>query len=171
MFGKRRQASLFLHEVPLIEGLRWKFNPNQAALIPPHVTLIREDEVLDWKKLGNQLSMLGKWELMLGFGKPIWHDGLVYLPVSESRSTAVSLTFDSLRAKLLVGQSEDDLTHAPRKHVPHLTLIHPRNGLCTDSIFAEIQQSLVEFEYCFREVVLIEQSDGGPWRVLSSDQL
>ncbi len=47
MFAKRRQASLFLQEVPLIEELRWKFNPSQAALIPPHVTLIREDEVLD----------------------------------------------------------------------------------------------------------------------------
>ncbi len=115
--------------------------------------------------------MLEDWELKLSFGMPIWRDGLVYLPVSEARSTDLGLTFDRLRAKLLVGQSEEESTRAPRKHHPHLTLIHPRNGLCTDSIFAEIQQSLVEFEYSFREVVLIEQTDGGPWQVLSPDQL
>ena len=44
----RRQASLYLYDAWIVEGLRKRFNPAQAALIPAHITLCREDEVNDW---------------------------------------------------------------------------------------------------------------------------
>lgn len=146
----RRQASLYLEDMPHIEDLRQRFNPAQAKLIPAHVTLIREDEVEDWGDVYRRLQALGDIALTLEFGSSIRDGNLVYLPVVGGGDR-----FDELRAALLPG--------TPRKHNPHLTLIHPRNGICTNEIFEEILDTVSAFEATFTTVSLIEQTDGGPW--------
>lgn len=148
----RRQASLYLNNAPHIESLRTRFNPAQAKLIPAHVTLIREDEVADWDELNQRLKDLGDIELTLQFGFPKREENLVFLSVVGGNDQ-----FDKLRATLLPGTT-------PRKHNPHLTLIHPRNGICTDAIFDEIIDTVSAFEATFTTVSLIEQTDGGPWK-------
>lgn len=150
----RRQASLYLREVPHIEALRLRHNPLQARLIPAHVTLCREDEVSDWGVLRGRLESLCPLELVLEFGPPLRDDNFVYLPVLSGLEQ-----FHGLRRDLL--------DQEPRTQTPHLTLIHPRNGTCTDEVFAEIAASISPFPATFREVKIIEQRDAGVWRVVA----
>ena len=154
---KRRQASLYLTSVPQIESLRQRYNPEQAMLIPPHVTLCREDEVVDWGLFRERLATHGRLELTLKFGVPRREEDFVFLPI-----TAGTEAFHQLRRTLLRNE--------PRHSTPHLTIIHPRNGRCTDEIFADILSCLSPFQYTFREVSLIEQVDGGVWNLLDRAQ-
>lgn len=151
----RRQASLYLSGLFQIEALRRRFNPIQARLIPAHVTLCREDEVADWAAFQANLEALQPFELTLTFGSPVRDQDFVFLPVCSGLDD-----FQAFRRKLLPRE--------PRNHTPHVTLIHPRNGSCTDEIFGELTASLRSpFQYTFREVMLIEQTDGGVWRVIA----
>ena len=152
----RRQATLYLPspDRERVDSLRSRFNPVQFDLIEAHVTLCREDEVLDWNALSSRLSDVGAIEVALTFGRPVRDQNLVYLPAIGSVEH-----FDALRNSLL--STEDS---RPRKHDPHITLIHPRNGICTDSMFEEIASQMVPFSTTFRRVALIEQYDGGKWR-------
>ncbi len=154
----RRQASLYLREASKIEALRLRFNPAQAMLIPAHITLCREDEVSDWVDLERRLRALAPVNLNLEFGLPIREDNFVYLPVVGSTEP-----FDQLRHDLLGVNGQ-----APRKHLPHLTIIHPRNGVCTNEIFTEVVASLQPFRATFREISLIEQRDGGVWNCFAT---
>jgi hypothetical protein len=150
----RRQASLYLTDVRHIELLRMRFNPAQARLIPAHVTLCREDEVADWDSFRARLESLRPFELRLTFGKPCRDGNFVYLPVEQGVQE-----FHNLRCALL--------TPEPRQHTPHLTIIHPRNGVCTDQDFAEISQAIPSFQHCFQEVMLIWQEGGSVWELLA----
>ena len=156
----RRQATLYVPP-PLdvvVESLRTQFNPIQAALIRAHVTLCREDEVSDWHKTEDCLRRMAKIDVTLHFDIPIRDGNLVYLP-----STGSTDSFDALRSSLLsTGNS------SPRKHAPHITLIHPRNGTCSKSDFDEISSQCKPFTITFHQATLIEQIDGGPWRDLVS---
>ncbi|MDX1930756.1 MAG: hypothetical protein SFV81_29805, partial [Pirellulaceae bacterium] len=135
----RRQASLFLRDQFQIESLRHRYNPIQARLIPAHVTLCREDEVEDWDAFRTRLEALCPFEIVLGFGAPVRENNFVFLPVLEGVDE-----FHDFRCAVL--------TKDARKHVPHVTIVHPRNGICTDQIFAEIATSVSSFKYTFREV-------------------
>ncbi len=153
----RRQASLFWYDVPEVEEIRSLYNPEQARLIPAHVTLVREDEVEDWEELEDRIRNRTSMSISIALGDPLWENGLVYLPCIGSTEE-----FDAMREYLLTHSGR-----APRKHLPHVTLIHPRNGTCTDEIFATIRQQLGPMVATFREIALIEQVDGGPWTCLS----
>ena len=154
----RRQATLYLPlpDSTAIESLRSRFNRVQFELIRAHVTLCREDEVSDWDKFASRLSDLGSIEVTLSFGVPVRDDNLVYLPATGSTDS-----YDALRRSLLSTRNS-----VPRKHDPHITIIHPRNGICSDSVFDEISSQLKPFTTSFRCVTLIEQIDGGPWQDL-----
>jgi 2'-5' RNA ligase len=156
----RRQATLYLPPPYSghVESLRSRFNPVQLRLIRAHVTLCREDEVRDWEELASRLIDLGQIEVALTFGKPHRDRDLVYLPAIGSTAS-----FDALRSSLLA--TMDSL---PRKHNPHITLIHPRNGTCSDPIFEEIASRCDPFSVTFRTVTLIEQVDGGPWNDMAA---
>lgn len=156
----RRQATLYLPlpHAPAIEALRATFNPVQHALIRAHVTLCREDEVHDWDELASRLEALGPVAVPLAFGEPLREGNLVYLPATDSASA-----FAQLRHSLLARPGT-----SVRRHDPHLTLIHPRNGSCSDAIFASIVARTSPFSATFREVTLITQVDGGPWSDLPS---
>lgn len=149
----RVQASLYLQQVPSLEDLRRRFNPRQAELIPAHVTLCREDEVDDWRELKARALGLDPLQLKLTFGRPVREQNLVYLPVVEGLDA-----FRMLRETLL-GAS-------PRDHDPHITLIHPRNGNCTDDVFDEIMRLSRPFSHTFEVIRVIEQRNGGVWRTV-----
>ncbi len=149
----RRQATLFLYGCEPIEALRKQYNPVQASLIQPHLTLCREDEVTNWDFVKDRIQEVCPFELRVHFGKPVREGDLVFLPITDS-----ALAFDHLRYELL---AVDGL--APRQHVPHLTLIHPRNGQCTDEIFQDLFNAVDPFPATFSEISLIEQIEGGPW--------
>jgi hypothetical protein len=146
----RSQASLYLPDLLPVESLRVRYNPAQALLIPAHVTLCREDEVADWGAFRARLETLRPFKITLGFGVPVRENDFVFLPVREGFDE-----FHEFRTALLMKE--------PRKHIPHVTIIHPRNGTCTDQIFADISLNIQPFQITFREVMLIEQKDDGVW--------
>jgi 2'-5' RNA ligase len=150
----RRQASLFLPDQFQIESVRFRHNPAQARLIPAHVTLCREDEVADWDAFRARLASLCPFEITLGFGVPVRENDFVYLPVCEGQDS-----FQEFRCAILAKDA--------RKQTPHVTIIHPRNGSCTDQIFADISATISSFQYTFREVMLIEQEDDGVWSLIT----
>lgn len=152
----RRQATLFLTGVPTIDNIRERFNPAQAKLIATHVTLIREDEVDDWETLADRVRKLSLPEIALQFGDPQLENGLLYLPCVGSTAE-----FDGLRAALLNSPPA-------RKHSPHITLIHPRNGRCSNESFDEITGLLDSFGHVFGEIAFIEQRNGGAWQTLQT---
>lgn len=153
----RRQATLFLSNATQIEHFRRRFSPYQARLISAHVTLCREDEVENWVVIRARLDALPR-EVTLEFGPPRRDGDLVYLPGND-----INGDFRVLRSFLLAGQSDQ-----VRDHAPHITLIHPRNGKCTDEIWTEIETEIKPFVYTFSEASIILQSNGGVWETLQS---
>lgn len=149
---------MFLGENSSVEAIRNRFNPAQAALIAAHVTLCREDEVTDWKEFSKQCYELKPFVLELDFGSPVRDGNLVYLPCVGGIGD-----FDDLRRTLL-GPSA-------RKHNAHITLMHPRNSVCNDSIFDEICSSLNPFAHRFLSIGLIRQENGGVWETLETIEL
>ena len=117
------------------------------------MTLCREDEVTDWGLLATQVSGLDEIDISLSFGRPVREGNLVTLPPVGSTES-----FDAFRRCVMIGQSK-----SIRKHIPHITLIHPRNGTCTDRVFEEMSIHLSPFSVIFRSVTMIEQVDGGVW--------
>lgn len=171
----RRQASLYITGCTEIEEVRHRFNPAQARLIPPHLTLCREDEVIDWNELANRIAKLSPIALVVEFGKPERDRNFVYLPILSGEDQ-----FDALRYQLLCNTNQlvlgdnpnlsdpvNEGDFVPRKQLPHLTLIHPRNGMCSDSVFEEICNRVQPFRHVLRDIFIIEQTDGGPWRIVS----
>ncbi len=152
----RRQATLFVPPPrdAAIETFRSRYNPVQYCLIRAHVTLCREDEVTDWELFADRLSQIEEIDISLSFGQPVRDGNLVTLPPVGSTES-----FDAFRRIVLIGQS-----NSIRKHNPHITLIHPRNGTCTDRIFDEMSCDLSPFSVIFRSVTLIEQVDSGEWK-------
>lgn len=149
----RRQATLFLDDAAKIEAVRNKFNPKQAELIAAHVTLCREDEVTDWNRLAARFNDDTPM-VSLEFGTPVRDSDLVFIPGIDLNGS-----FRSLRKYLLE-------TEQVRDHKPHITLIHPRNGKCSDEIWDEIRSNITPFTYTFRKVSFILQQDGGAWETL-----
>jgi 2'-5' RNA ligase len=154
----RLQATLFLGENSLVEAIRNEFNPAQAALIAAHVTLCREDEVADWDEFSKQCHELKPLVLELEFGPPVRNGDLVYLPCVNGIGD-----FDELRRALLGAEA--------RKHNAHITLMHPRNSVCNDSIFEEIRSRLKPFAHRFLSISLIRQESGGVWETLETIEL
>ncbi|HSS50742.1 MAG TPA: 2'-5' RNA ligase family protein [Thermoanaerobaculia bacterium] len=141
-----------------MESLRSRFNPVQFSLIRSHVTLCRENEVEDWEAFSFRLARSGPFNVSLAFDRPVREGNLVYLPAVESVDS-----FDALRYVLLGNGGS-----RPRKQPAHITLIHPRNGACTDAVFGEILSQFVPFSTTFDTVTLIEQTEGGRWRDIAT---
>jgi len=157
---KRQQLTLFLdkNQSADIEEIRKKYNPIQHDLIDSHITFCREDELLDLTTIRNNLQNLKFEPLKLHFGQPQrFYDGKgVLLPVLGD----VEL-FQFLRKNILKGVIEN-----PKEHAPHLTLMHPRNSICTDAIFQEIRKISFLTPHVFYKISLIQQFNMGKWEVL-----
>ena len=150
----RRQLTLFV-ENQTIEEIRVKFNPKQHALIPAHITLCREDELEDLEKVVRNIKSLKTFnQIRISFNEVIrFENGKgVLIPANEDNND-----FHNLRNAILI---------SPRKHLPHITLMHPRNSTCTDAIFEEIKSYQLPTTLFFKKISLIEQRDGGKWKIL-----
>jgi 2'-5' RNA ligase len=155
----RRQLTLFIKDTErVIESIRKQFNPLQSRLISAHVTLCREDEIDPAYKVVQNLK-----SLKLDFPLTIKFDPVerfedqngVWLPGSKENRQ-----FHELRKLVLKG-----VIDSPGQHRPHLTLMHPRNSTCTDTIFDHIKQQTLPNELSFDEISLIEQKNGGQWTI------
>lgn len=156
----RRQLTLFVNkpDAEQIERIRNRYNPLQQELIDAHVTLCREDELVDIDLVLDNLKNLRHKTITLFFEKPIRFDNDkgVLLPASGANEA-----FYQLRKQVLQGLADD-----PRQHEPHITLMHPRNATCTDEIFKAIEMVTLPKQLSFRAISLIEQTDGKPWVTL-----
>lgn len=158
----RVQLTLFLppEKAITIENIRQQFNPIQYNLIKSHVTLCREDELIDLEKVIQNISNLSINELSINFGKVSRFSekkGL-FLPGKGPNEA-----FQKLRTHLLQGNKEQP---SPRYHTPHITLMHPRNSTCTDKLFEKIKNIAFPTQITFHTISLIEQEIGKEWRVL-----
>jgi 2'-5' RNA ligase superfamily len=156
----RRQATLYLPSPhsQRIDALRARFNPTQFALIRAHVTLCRDEDTDDWMHVSRRLSKLSAIELTLAFGAPVRDGNLVTLP-----ATGDVAAFDALRYQLLPSAGSP-----LRKQHAHITLVHPRNGACSDAQFAQLSRECLPFSATFRAITLIEQVGNAAWRDLAT---
>lgn len=157
MKNSRKQLTLFLsQQQELIEKIREKFNSVQFNLIKAHVTLAREDEIVQLDNVLKNIRLLAlKKPLQIQFnplarfenGKGLW------LPSSPENEN-----FQALRVHILKG-----VDNLPRTMMPHLTLMHPRNSTCTDSIFNSVNKLKLPTVLHFEKISLIEQVNGEKW--------
>ena len=162
---KRLQLTLFIeeNEAQSIEIIRRKFNPLQYDLIKAHVTLCREDELENIDAIMLNLEKLNKAHVNIDFGDVVrFSEGNgVLIPALDDNES-----FQKLRAAILEGIIEQ-----PRKHAPHITLMHPRNSTCTDSIFEQIIKVELPKKLTFKKISVIEQELGKEWQILSVFEL
>lgn len=165
MSNKRIQLTLFAceQEAEAIEKIRRKFNPAQYALIRSHVTLCREDELESIETAMQTLARLNHPCILIDFApaKRFAEGKGLLIP-----ARADNLQFQQLRAVVL-----QDINSHPRIHEPHITLIHPRNGTCTDAIFEQIKMISLPVKLLFKKIALIEQEEGGKWNILKTVDL
>ncbi|MBK8555893.1 MAG: 2'-5' RNA ligase family protein [Lewinellaceae bacterium] len=165
MNTKRLQLTLFVeaHNAVPLEKVRRAFNPAQYALIKSHVTLCREDEIAPLEQVKMNLVQLVFPKLSIDFGPPVRFDEGrgVLLPAFGPNEI-----FHQLRSHILQG-----IIRTPRRHEPHITLMHPRNSICTDVIFAQLQTTVFPSSMVFKRISLIEQEIGMPWSILETFDL
>ena len=157
----RRQLSLY---VPVaaskaIEAVRVLVDPVQHRLIPAHVTLCREDELLDLHSVEDRLSTISFAPITLTFGPAeVFFDHGILLPCVSGESA-----FRALRQTIL-GRS--DIKDQP----PHMTLAHPRNPRAPgNSLTAALRLLPGNVTLTFATVHRIEQPQAAqPWRVLAT---
>lgn len=156
----RRQITLFVPSplAPRINALRRRFNPVQASLIAAHVTLCRDDELLQWDRQQSHVQQLSSHSVELQFGSPVKEGHGVYLPAVNGADA-----FHRLRQLVL----EDANC---RIQTPHITLVHPRNGTCSDAEFEVISRDCEQLDLLitFSEITFIQQLPDRPWDVIRS---
>jgi 2'-5' RNA ligase len=156
----RRQLTLFADkkDAEEIENIRKRFNPEQYHLIDSHITLCREDEIENIAVVLDNLQHLNAAKITIQFGELTrFNNSLgVLLPALDDNEQ-----FHQLRLQVLAG-----LSMTVRRHQPHITLMHPRNSICTDEIFKTIQEFNLPTSLTFNNISFIEQVDGGQWRTL-----
>ena len=165
MINKRRQLTLFIdsNAAATIEQLRRQFNPLQYALIKAHVTLSREDELNPIEKVMSNLMMLHNEPVSIEFGKPIRfseNNGVLIPAIGTNES------FQELRKNIL-----KDIVEEPRRHEPHITLMHPRNSTCTDILFEQISKFSFPNIIQFKKISLVEQEMGKQWQLVKEFEL
>lgn len=162
---KRTQLTLFIdgRTAGPIEQVRRAYNPVQYALIPAHVTLCREDELESLEQVLHNLGHLEAGRLAIDLGAVVrFSEGKGVMIPAEGDNEP----FQQLRKKILQGIVEN-----PRRHEPHITLMHPRNADCSDEIFAQIEKLEFSRRIEFGKISLIEQVAGGKWYVLKEFEL
>lgn len=158
----RRQLTLFVEpaDAVTIEQIRKGFNPKQFEIIKAHVTLCREDEIQDLEKVNSNLLLMTQAQpnIIIKFENVSMFDngkGL-FLP-----STNDNKEFEYLRRQILLGLDDN-----PRNQKPHITLMHPRNSTCNDTILRQIKKIDLPSKLEFKRISLIEQENGGQWKIL-----
>jgi 2'-5' RNA ligase len=154
----RRQLTLFLEDedAKVIEQFRKQYNPIQQALIACHVTLCREDELNELRQVCHNAATLPTTPCTIQFHQPSRFENGKGLWL---RGREDNESFHTLRKQVLNG-----IVESPRMAEPHITLIHPRNGTCTDEIFESCMKMNSPTQLRFQSISLIEQTNGGPWK-------
>jgi 2'-5' RNA ligase superfamily len=157
---KRIQLTLFIPEndAVQIETIRQVFNPAQHALIKSHVTLCREEELEHLGKVIENLEQLVHKAVTIDFGDAVrFAEGAGVLLPAVGNCHA----YHTLREKILQG-----IINNPGKPEPHITLMHPRNSLCTDGNFEQIKNYSLPAKLTFSSISLIEQEPGMEWQIV-----
>lgn len=157
MIEIRRQLTLFVPEEQreIIEKIRAEFNPIQYSLISAHVTLCREDEIEPNKLLKNNIQLSKPLEINFSQVERFADGKGLMIPAS-----ADNIEFNELKKNILGG-------NLIRNHQPHITLMHPRNSICTDEIFERIKVIELPKQFSFNEICLIEQVNGKKWMIIN----
>lgn len=157
----RKQLTLFITlQNETIEQIRAQFNPIQHGLIEAHVTLCREDEIEQLEQvLANIKNIKLNSPLQIEFdAAERFENGKgLYIPAKGNNER-----FHQLRRLVL-----KDLNNSPRMHLPHITLMHPRNSTCTSEIFDQIKTYPLPTALNFDKISLIGQINGGKWEIIS----
>ena len=165
MKNKRKQVTLFLEGKAsnVIERIRQKFNPKQYQLIKSHITLCREDEIENLDVVLKNLVNLNDeiFELSLEKVKRFSDGEGVLIPVKDENQL-----FQKLRQSVL-----KNVILNPRKHNPHITIMHPRNSTCDDYIFEKITNIEIPEKIQLTKISLIEQEIGKKWEVINEYKL
>ncbi|MEO7044886.1 MAG: 2'-5' RNA ligase family protein [Ferruginibacter sp.] len=163
--NNRRQLTLFVEQkdAKLIEQVRHEFNPVQFELIRSHVTLCRDEEIQNLELVISNIVLMSQTEILITFAKVARFDNKKGLLLPATTNNA---EFQKLRQQVLVG-----LINNSGMQVPHITLMHPRNSTCTDKIFEKIEKLAFPTILKFKTISLIEQENGGKWRVLQEFDL
>jgi hypothetical protein len=155
----RQQLSLYVPATvsTLIEAVRQLLDPVQATLIPAHVTLCREDELLEAEPmdLREKFAEAAAASVTLVFGSPEpFQEHGVLLPCVSGEPE-----FQALRRWALGG------AHI-RRQVPHITLAHPRNPRASTNNEATANLLPNGLVVTFASVSHIQQVGSQPWQVL-----
>ena len=143
-----------------IEEIRKVVDPVQASLIPAHITLCREDELANLSAVRSKLAGISFRPLALRFGRPevFSGHGLILNCIEGEES------FRLLREYLLGSNNI-------REQKPHITLAHPRNPKAAGNSQDFALRLPESIAITFPAIALVEQQDGGPWRVLERYEL
>ncbi len=155
----RIQLTLFVREIENleIEKTRKTFNIEQYKLIKSHITICREEELIQLDKIKLNLEKLDFSSFCLSFGKPI--------RFSNGKGVLIPAIADYMEFKELRSQILSGIFEKPRNQEPHITLMHPRNSTCTDEIFEIIQNTNFPTVLKFDKISLIEQTNGEKWKI------
>ncbi len=159
--SKRQQLSLYVpfHKKPIIEFVRSSYNPAQSDLIPAHVTLCRNNEIKNWNTIQDKLEQIENISINLKIQTPLrFENNGVYLPCIDFQND-----FQNLRNEIL----KDLIDDVPIAK-PHITLMHPRNSVCTDKKFEEILNFQYPDEIEFHSIHLIQQYKDEAWQILQT---
>ena len=145
-----------------IEVLRRRWDPDMAARIAAHVTLIYDREAADLALLTERLTeasrSVGPFKLHLGgtacFGAP---SGGIYVTVDDVEGGVARLRERILQP--LFVQRWKPLT-------PHVTLLHPRHGSRGEEAWRALQDVRFDRDILVDRVTLIENRGSG-WAPLA----
>lgn len=160
----RLQLSLFVPEpvATILESVRRVLDPVQASLIPAHVTLCREDELVgvDEDALRSRIAAAPLRQLVLDFGAPEPFSGHgILLPC-----VAGEPEFQQVRRWILASASV-------RRLAPHITLAHPRNPKAVGNDLQNAAALAGGTSATFEIVHRIEQVGSAPWRITGTYRL
>lgn len=140
-----------------LERLRRVLDPVQAALIPAHVTLCREDELAGLPLAEMEARLGAAWaraiHLEFGPAKAFAEHGVLLPCVAGAEA------FQKLRRWVL---GSDPV----REHAPHLTLAHPRNPRAPGNTAAAVRELTAARSVEFATVFHIQQTGAAAWQVL-----
>lgn len=135
----------------------------QYSLIPAHVTLCREDEIepiAETIKRIRAISLEKPIQIQFDNVARFSSGKGVFMPCAKNYEA-----FTSLR-KAVLGRAI-----LQKEQLPHITLMHPRNATRTDEIFDQIKTKKLPHVLAFHTISLIEQKNGGIWKILDEFNL
>ncbi len=165
MNQKRIQLTLFVDEENSIvmEKIRREFNPAQYDFIKSHVTLCREDELDKIDEVMRNLIGLNHDPITIEFGNMV--------RFSEGKGLMIPAFGDNEPFQKLRRYILKEIIEHPRKQEPHITLMHPRNSICTDTIFEQVKAHKLPHKIEFNKISLIEQEMDKQWHILEEFEL